>query len=182
VRILPKKSFKKSQQKSYRVNEEIQAPEVRVIDEEGKNLGIFPISQALELAAEKGLDLVEINPKAVPPITKILDYGKFLYQKEKELKKQKAKQKRIETKGIRLSLYISPHDTQTRLEQAKNFLKEDNKVEVEILLKGREHQFIGKAKEILNNFIKSLDAEIPTEIDQPLEVKKNRVSVVLRRK
>ncbi len=181
MRISRKKPIK-IQEIRYRVNRQIFTPEVRVINEEGKNLGIMPTEKALELAQEKGLDLVEVFPKAVPSIVKIIDYGKFLYQKEKEARKQKAKQKRVEIKGIRLSLRISPHDREIRLKQAKEFLEEGNKIKVEIILKGRERQYANMAKDVINQFYKVLETLMPIKIEQPLEMQGGKISIVIGRK
>jgi translation initiation factor IF-3 len=181
LRISRRRQFKPVQPR-YRINEQIIAPEVRVIDEEGKNLGIMPTQEAIKLARERELELIEVFPKAEPPIAKILDYGKFLYQKEKELRKQKAGQKRIEIKGIRLSLRISQHDKEIRLGQAKDFLEEGDKVKIEILLKGRERQYANAAKDTINQFINSLEAIIAIRIEQPLEMQGGKLSVILGRK
>lgn len=166
----------------YWINEQIRAPEVRVIDEEGQNVGIMPTLEAVKLAKEKELDLVEVFPKAEPPIAKIIDYGKFLYQKDKEARKQRAKQKRVEVKGIRLSLRISTHDRDVRLKQAKGFLEDGDKVKIEIILKGREKQYANMAREAINQFIESLDKLIPTRIEQQLSFQGGRFSAVIGRK
>lgn len=179
---ISRKKISKPIQSRYRVNEQISAPEVRVIDQEGKNLGIMPTSEALRLAQERELDLVEVFPKAEPPITKIIDYGKFLYQKEKEFRKQKTGQKKIETKGVRLSLRISPHDKEIRLKQAKEFLEKGDKVKIELILKGRERQYVGMAKDVINQFINSLKDVIEIKIEQPLEMQAGKLSVTLGRK
>jgi translation initiation factor IF-3 len=166
----------------YRTNEQIRSPEVRVIDEEGKNLGVMDTSAAVQLARERELDLVEVSPKANPPITKILDYGRFLYQKDKEARRQKAKAKKVEIKGIRLSLRISPHDRDFRLNQAKDFLEAGDKVKVEILLKGRERQYVNMAREVANQFIETLNNLVPTKIEQPLSFQGRRLSVTVGKK
>lgn len=181
MRISRRKPIK-IQKIRYRVNRQIVAPEVRVIDEEGKNLGIMSTFSAIKLAQEKNLELVEVFPKAEPPIAKIVDYGKFLYQKEKETRKQKAKQKRIEMKGIRLSLRISSHDKEVRLRQAKEFLEEGNKIKIELVLKGRERQFVNMAKDVINQFINSLENQLSIRIEQPIEMQGGKISIILGRK
>ncbi len=166
----------------YRINEQIRVPEVRVIDEDGQNLGVMETSVAVQLARERESDLVEVFPKAEPPIAKILDYGKFLYQKDKEARKQKAKAKKVEIKGIRLSLRISSHDRDFRLDQAKDFLESGDKVKVEIILKGRERQYANMAKEVASQFIEALNNLVPTKIEQPLSLQGGRLSVTVGKK
>lgn len=165
----------------YRANEQIIAPQVRVIDENGQNLGVMETKSAIQIARERELDLVEVFPKENPPITKIIDYGKFLYQKNKEAQKQKARQKKIEVKGVRLSLRIGQHDREVRLNQAKSFLESGDKVKIEIILKGRERQYANTAKEIINQFINSLNQLIPTKIEQPLSFQGGRFSITIRK-
>jgi translation initiation factor IF-3 len=166
----------------YWMNEQIRAPEVRVIDENGQNLGVMATSVAVKMAQDRGFDLVEVFPKAEPPIAKILDYGKFLYQKDKEARKQKAKAKKVEIKGVRLSLRISQHDRDFRLNQAKGFLESGDKVKVEIILKGRERQYANMAREIANNFITDLNNLVSTKIEQPLSFQGGRLSVTVGKK
>jgi translation initiation factor IF-3 len=150
----------------YRINAQIRVPEVRVIDDEGAMLGVMPLARALELAREQELDLVEVSPKAQPPVAKITDYGRMRYQKEKEVQKQKAKQKKIEVKDIRLSLRISPHDLEMRVEQAAKFLERGDKLKIEILLKGREKQLSNKAVDIMKDFVKKLKANGALDITE----------------
>lgn len=126
---------------------------MRVIDENGKNLGIFPLSEALKLAQEKGLDLVEISEKANPPVTKICNYGKFLYQKEKEERQRRAKERFDELKILRLSLGISDHDLDFKVRQLENFLEKYSKVQIELLLRGREKGKQDLAKQKLEKFL-----------------------------
>jgi len=163
----------------YWINEQIRAPQVRVIDEAGQNLGVMDTPAAVRLAHERELDLVEVFPKAEPPIAKILDYGKFLYQKDKEARKQKARAKKVEIKGVRLSLRISSHDRDVRLNQSKGFLESGDKVKIEIILKGRERQYSNMAREIVNQFIASLNKLLPTKIEQPIVFQGGRLSVTV---
>ncbi len=172
----------KVQTVQYWINEQIKAPQVRVIDEAGQNLGVMETPSAIRLARERELDLVEVFPKADPPIAKILDYGKFLYQKDKEARKQKAKQKKVEIKGIRLSLRISAHDRDVRLNQAKDFLESGDKVKIEIILKGRERQYSSMARENVSQFINSLDQMVSTKVEQPLSFQGGRLSVTVGKK
>lgn len=166
----------------YWINEKIRAPEVRLITDEGQNIGVIATSDALKMAREKELDLVEVSPKADPPIAKILDYGKFLYQKDKEARKQKAKQKKVEIKGIRLSLRISSHDKEVRLKKAKEFLQEGDKVKIEIILKGRERQYSNMAKDAVRQFIEELNESVPTKVEQDLVFQGGRFAAVVGKK
>jgi len=140
----------------YRINEQIRVPVVQVIGDEGEQLGEMPTAKALQMAREQELDLVEVSPKAQLPVAKITDYGRMKYQKEKQIHKQKASQKKIEVKDVRLSLRISSHDMEMRLNQATKFFEKGHKLKVEIILKGREKQHWGKAVEIVKNFIAKL--------------------------
>lgn len=124
--------------RNWRVNENIRASQVRVIDENKKNLGIMPLKEALKLAKERNLDLVEVVPHASPPVCYIINYGKFKYeeqQKEKELKKR---QQSSVLKEVRLSPKINEHDYQTKLNQIKEFLEAKQRVRVTIVMRGRE--------------------------------------------
>jgi translation initiation factor IF-3 len=150
-----------------KINELIQAREVRLIDEDGKQLGIVPISQALALAKEKELDLVEISPKAVPSVAKIMNFGKFQYQKSKEDRQHKAKQKKSEVKGIRLSVRTDEHDLGFKKDQAEKFLTKGNKVKIEITLKGREKAHDHLARTNLLNFVKTI--AFPNKIEQEIK-------------
>ncbi len=120
------------------INEEIRDKEVRVISAEGEQLGIMSAAEALKLAEEANLDLVKIAPMAKPPVCKIMDYGKFRFEKAKKEKEAKKNQKIIETKEIRLSLNIDVHDFDTKINHAKKFLAEGNKLKVSIRFRGRE--------------------------------------------
>lgn len=170
------------QQIKYRINQYIRVPEVRLIDEDGNNIGVVDTRQALTLAQEKGLDLVEVSPLANPPVVKIVDYKKMKYQEEKERRKEKAKQKKVEVKGIRLSVRISEHDTETRLHQAEKFLSQDDKVRVEMILKGRERQHVDLARENFNKFIDSLNQIIPLTIEQSLTIQGGKLSAMVAKK
>lgn len=121
----------------WRINEQIRAPEVRVIDNKGKQVGVFKREEALEKAREAGLDLVEIAPRANPPVVKIVDIGKFRYEQEKKLREQKKKARSGEKKEVRFSPFIADNDYKTRIEKVKEFLEEKNKVKVVAVFKGR---------------------------------------------
>ena len=131
--------------KEIAINEEIQFKEVRVIDSDGSQLGILPLKDALKAAYDKDLDLVNIAPTAVPPVCKIMDYGKYRFEQTKREKEAKKNQKVMEVKEIRLGLSIDTHDFETKGNQAKKFLAGGNKVKVSIRFRGREmgHPEIG---------------------------------------
>lgn len=111
------------------------------------------------MAKEEGLDLIEIAPNAKPPVCRIMDYGKFQYQKSRKEKTQKAKQKRTEIKGVRISPRIGQHDLNFKAKQAEKFLNQGHKVKIEMILKGREKGLIDIAREKLNQFIEIIDLE-----------------------
>lgn len=163
----------------YRVNDWIRAPEVRVIDESGVHVGVMPTPKARALAEERGFDLVEVDPTPQPPIAKILNYGQFKYEKDKEMKKQKLAVKQIEIKGVRLSLRIGQHDLEIRKNQAIKFLTDGNKVRVEMILKGRERQHANLAYETINNFIKSLKKQTAVKVEQPPTRQGGRLSILI---
>jgi len=130
-----------SKQLNYRVNRQIRAREVRLIDETGTQIGIVPLREALDLAEEKGLDLVEIAPQAKPPVCKIMDYGKFKYELKKKEREARRKQKEhaIEVKDIRMKVRIDEHDLKVKLKHMRSFLEEGDKVRVRIRFRGREN-------------------------------------------
>jgi translation initiation factor IF-3 len=134
--------------KSTRINSQIRAPLVRLIDENDEQLGEVSIEEALRMARERELDLVEVAPLARPPVCKILDYGKYLYRQRKIEAKHKRLQKKTELKTIRLSLRIDGHDLETKAKQARGFLEEGNSVKVTLMFKGREiaHESLGSQK------------------------------------
>ena len=128
------------------VNEAIHDKEVRVIDEEGEQIGIMSAAEALRIAESRNLDLVKFAPNAKPPVCKIVDYGKFRFEQAKKEKEAKKNQRVIEIKEVRLSLKIDTHDFETKVAHAKRFLEDGNKVKVSIRFRGREmaHPEIGE--------------------------------------
>lgn len=147
---------KREPEKRFRVNEQIRLPEIFLIDENGTAVGRVATAKALDMAREAGLDLVEVNPLAQPPVVKIIDYGQFKYEREKLAHKQKQQQKKVETKSIRLTVRISSNDFNFKLEQARGFLEKGHKVKVELVLRGRERQHPDKAVENINKFTEEL--------------------------
>ena len=129
-----------------RVNERIRIREVRVIDEHGEQLGILPTRQALEVARERGLDLVEVAPTAVPPVCRLMDYGQYRYEQGRKERDARKHQKTIETKEVRLKPKTDVHDLQTKARQARRFLDDGDRVKLTVLFRGRElaHPEIGR--------------------------------------
>lgn len=121
-----------------RINEQIRVPEVRVIGTDGKQLGVMPTSEAISLAREQDLDLVEISPVAQPPVAKIINYDKYRYQQDKAAQAQKKRQKKIDVKGIRISVRTGQHDLEFKAKKADEFLKDGDKVKIDMMLRGRE--------------------------------------------
>ena len=116
----------------------IRRPEVRVINPDGKQLGVYPIHQALSIAADLGLDLVEINPKANPPVCRIMDFGKFKYEQKKQANLARKKQKTIEVKEVKMRPKTDDHDFNFKIKHIRRFLDEGNKAKVTIRFRGRE--------------------------------------------
>lgn len=148
---------------------------MQVVDETGKSLGTLDTHKAIEIAKERGLDLVEIAPTAKPPVCKIIDFGKYKYQQAKKEQQQKSKQKKIEVKGIRIGLSTSSHDLEYKAKQSGKFLTEGNKVKIEIKLRGREKSRQDLAKEKLNNFLELISVEHKIE-EEP---KKNPIGLIM---
>ena len=124
--------------KEQQINEEIRDKEIRVVSDDGEQLGIMSAAEALKIAESRNLDLVKIAPMAKPPVCKIMDYGKFRFEKAKKEKEAKKNQKTIEIKEIRLSLNIDTHDFETKTNHARKFIASGNKVKVSIRFRGRE--------------------------------------------
>ena len=135
------------------INEEIKAKEVRVIGEDGESLGVMSPDKALAMAYDQGYDLVLMAPQAVPPVCRIMDYGKYRFERDKKEKEAKKKQQVIEIKEIQLSCRIDTHDFQTKLKHAQRFLSDGNKVRVVMRFKGREMSHIAIGQEIMTKFI-----------------------------
>ncbi len=144
---------------------------MRVIDEEGNQLGIFPIQEALRLAFDRGLDLVEVAPNAVPPVCRLLDFGKYQYEKQKKEREARKAQKVIEIKEIRLRPRTGEHDLDTKVRQALAFLDEGSKVKVTVRFRGREITHPEIAREQLEEFANKVGAAAIIEAAPSLEGK-----------
>ena len=144
---------KRSAKSFIRTNERIRAREIRVIDQNGEQLGIMAPFEALKMARERSLDLVEISPNAVPPVCRIQDYGKFLYEKDKSERAARKKQKVITIKEVKFSVTVDEHDYQTKKNQAVRFLGEGDKVKASLRFKGRQMAHRDLGYKIINRLI-----------------------------
>lgn len=129
-----------------------------MIDETGANLGVLPTKEALARAKEKGVDLIEIAPNAQPPVARLMEYGKFLYDQERQEKKRRAKERKDVMKTIRLTFGMSTHDMAIRVKKAEEFLKESSRLQIEVVLRGRQkaHPEVGRKK--VEEFMRMLPA------------------------
>ncbi|MCH9811276.1 translation initiation factor IF-3 [bacterium] len=139
-----------------KTNRDIKSPRVRVISEEGKQLGIYLTSEAVKKAEEQGLDLVEISPKADPPVCKIIDYGKFCYQQTKRDKDQKKGAVQGKVKEVKFKPNIDTHDLQVKVKRAKGFLEKGFKVKFTCMFRGREIVFVENGRKVMNTIIEEL--------------------------
>ncbi|MCS7054137.1 MAG: translation initiation factor IF-3 [Ignavibacterium sp.] len=152
-----------------RVNQEIVAPKVRVIDFDGTQLGIYPIKDALKIASERQLDLVEIAPQADPPVCKIIDYGKYKYEQQKREKIQKKNQVISVLKEIRLHPNTDIHDFNFKIKHAANFIEEGNKVKVTVIFKGRELAYTEQGEDLIKRFVENLNDIAKLEVPPKME-------------
>ncbi|WP_160688909.1 translation initiation factor IF-3 [Clostridium sp. C2-6-12] len=143
--------------KDFSINDEIREKELRVIGSDGEQLGVISSAEAKRLAEEKDLDLVMISPNATPPVCKIMDFGKFVYEKSKKEKEAKKKQKIVEIKEVRCSLTIEEHDIDIKAKNARKFLLEGDKVKITVRFRGREMELSHMGEKILNNFLSKLE-------------------------
>lgn len=147
---------KRSAKNFIRINDRIRAREVRVIDDAGEQLGIMAPFEALKIARERGLDLVEVSPNAVPPVCRIQDYGKYLYEKDKSERAARKKQKVITVKEVKFSVTVDEHDYQTKKNQAVRFLTEGDKVKASLRFKGRQMAHRDLGYNIINRLIQDI--------------------------
>ena len=157
-------------QNQYRINDQIRVREVRIVGESGST--VMPIKQALDMAREEGVDLVEISPNANPPVCRLIDYSKFLYQQKKRQKEMKAKQVKVEVKEIRFGPQTDEHDYQFKLKHAKEFLEEGNKVRAYVFFRGRSILFKEQGEVLLLRFANDLEEVGKVESMPSLEGKK----------
>ena len=140
-----------------RINREIKAKEVRLINYNGENAGVVSLAEALKIAQEVGLDLIEISPQVTPPVCKVLDYGKYKYEMQKKKNEAKKNQKVVSIKELKLRPMIDTHDYEVKVKQAKKFLAQGDKVKFTMRYKGREMSANDLGKEILNKLLEDLD-------------------------
>ena len=162
------------------INERIRDREVRVIGEDGEQLGIMSSKDALKLAKEAELDLVKIAPGAKPPVCKIIDYGKYRYELARKEKEAKKKQRTMEVKEIRLSPNIDSNDLNTKANQARKFLSKGDKVKVALRFRGREMAHVNYSKQILDTFYEKL--EDIAVVDKPAKMEGRSMVMFLSEK
>ena len=146
-----------------RINEEIRAKEVRLISEDGEQLGIMSVNDALNLASEKNLDLVEMSYNGTTSVAKIMDYGKYRYEKVKKDKENKKKQKNTVIKEIRVKPHIDTHDMETKVNQIEKFLEKDYKIKISLRLSGREKLHSETAVKVLDEFANFFEEKVVVE-------------------
>ncbi|MBR0172495.1 MAG: translation initiation factor IF-3 [Lachnospiraceae bacterium] len=146
-----------AQKDTFFINEQIRDKEVRVIGEDGEQLGVMPIEEALKKAEEAEADLVKIAPNANPPVCRIVDYGKFRYEQLRKQKEARRKQRTVEVKEIRMSPNIDKNDLNTKMSAARKFLEKGNRVKVTLRFRGREMAHMGASVHILTDFAKELE-------------------------
>lgn len=144
--------------KYYRINQHIQVPEVRLLDSTGKQVGIVSKDEALKKALDEGIDLVEVAPGAKPPVCKLVDFKKFLYQEEKKQREEKKKSHTSETKEVHLGPFISEHDLKVKVERAKKFLKDGHKVKIILKFRGRQITHPEFGQKTLHHFLECITA------------------------
>lgn len=164
----------------YSINEQIRDKEVRLIGEDGEQIGIVSVREAMQMAREADLDLVKISPNAKPPVCKIIDYGKFRYEQMRKDKEAKKKQKVMETKEVRLSPNIDVNDLNTKVNQARKFLSKGDKVKVSLRFRGREMAHVNVGKEILDSFYEKL-SDIAV-VDKPAKLEGRSMVMFLAEK
>ena len=162
------------------INEQIRDKEVRVIGENGDQLGIMSAKEALKLAEEAELDLVKIAPTAKPPVCKIIDYGKYRYEQARKEKEAKKKQKTVDVKEVRLSPNIDKNDLNTKVNSAKKFIQKGDKVKVTLRFRGREMAHMQTSKHILDDFADML--KDVASVEKPAKLEGRSISMVLTEK
>lgn len=181
MRISRKKRPEKALLPHYNVNEAILSPDIRLLDAEGNNRGVVKTKDAIAEARAQEMDLVEINPKAEPPVAQMIAFSHFKYQKEKELRKQKINSRGSELKGVRLSIRIGDHDMDVRVDQAIGFLLRGDKVKAEIILRGREMKYAGLAFDVHKKFFALLSQKMPVRFEQDPTRQGNKITAIIIR-
>lgn len=159
------------------INENIKAKQVRLIDADNENRGIVSIKEALAIAEEYGLDLIEISPQANPPVCKVLDYGKYRYEQQKKKNEAKKNQKIVEIKELKLRPAIETHDYEVKIKQAKKFLEQGNKVKFTMRFKGRELSANDMGKQIMTQIVE--DLENIAKVDSEMKLEGRQMMMIL---
>ena len=169
-----------TKEKSFtRVNEDIRVPQVRLIGADGEQIGVVDTARAIEIAEEAELDLVEIAPDAQPPVCRVVDYGKFRYDKEKKAKEARKKQHNVQMKGIRINgANISEHDLEYRLSHMREFIEKGNRVKVSVRFRGRQMAYQEKGRELLTQLASKV--EDIAAVDQDPRMEGREMSLILR--
>ena len=162
------------------INEQIRDREIRLIGEDGQQLGIMSSREAMKIAREAELDLVKIAPQSKPPVCKIIDYGKYRYELARKEKEAKKKQKTIEVKEVRLSPNIDSNDLNTKIASARKFIEKGNKVKVTLRFRGREMAHVQSSRHILDEFAKAL--EDIALVDKPAKMEGRSMAMFLTEK
>jgi translation initiation factor IF-3 len=155
-----------------RINERIRVPEVRLIDENGEQVGVIPTADALERAREKDLDLVEVAPNSKPPVTRILDYSKYKYEQEQKAKAARKHQQQTNIREIKLRPKIAQHDYETKRGHVERFLRQNDKVKVTIMFRGREQSHPERGRMLLDRLFQDV-SEMATVEQEPLQEGRN---------
>jgi len=159
----------KIDKKKFRVNERIKANTVRLIDADGKQVGIVSLQEALARAQDQGLDLVEVAPQADPPVCRIMDYGQFLYQQAKKAKEARKKQATVEVKEIKVRPKTEAHDLETKIRHIKRFLNQKNKVKIRVFFRGREITKPELGQEVLRKILAAVEDQAQVEMKPRME-------------
>lgn len=168
-----------ARQPQIRLNHSIRAPELRIIDENGDQAGVMTRSEAMQRAELAGLDLVEVSPNANPPVARIVDWGKYNYQKTKQLQKQKKLTKAVDLKQIRLGMRIGDNDLEIKINRARKFLEAGHKVKVMLLYRGRENAHKELGFTLFERITGKLE-DIAT-VDQPAQINGRNLTITYRR-
>jgi len=154
------------------------APEIRLIDAEGNQIGIVPPDEGLKMAEKEGLDLVEISPDAKPPVCKVMDYGKYRYEIAKKEKDSKKKQHVIVVKEIRLRPRTEDHDLEFKMKHARKFLEQKNKVKFTVMFRGREMAYKEFGEQLLDRVVEYLDEVSKVEMEKKMEGRRLTMTLI----
>lgn len=161
------------------INNQIRASQVRVIDENGLQMGVLGIAAALTEARNRGLDLIQVTDKVEPPVCKLGEYGKFLYIEEKKERAARKNQVKTEHKMVKINYNISPHDLETKAHQVEKFIKKNCKVTIQIYLRGRENAFQDLAKQKIIHFKEVISQFVPIKLEQDLQKRPKGFTMII---